>query len=78
MSGESRLDALEIRARELAGGIHARGAIPAKHWRAAASELFLGYRLYDNEPQRVNRIMREVLESQLVKLRAEAREKGWT
>lgn len=32
------VDAIEVRARQLAGGIHSRGAIPARFWKRAIAE----------------------------------------
>lgn len=43
----SELDQLEARAREIAGAIHSRGAIPAKCWRQAVAERFLGEHVRD-------------------------------
>lgn len=67
--------AIERRARELTGG---KGPIPHKAWRQAIAESAqLIARDPETEGQRVNRIMREVLHRNLLKLRAEARANGW-
>jgi len=46
VNNEATLNALEARAREIAGAIHSHGAIPAKCWHQAIAERFL------NEPVR--------------------------
>lgn len=46
-STPSVLDEIERRAREAAGGIHSRGAIPARYWRQAIAERFLGEPIRD-------------------------------
>lgn len=43
--------AIERRARELAGGIHARGAIPARFWRQAIAERFAAERQRKRDPE---------------------------
>lgn len=43
------LDRIEARARSIAGAIHKRGAIPARCWRQAIAETFLGEPLRDPE-----------------------------
>ena len=54
MSKDERLDAIERRARDIAGAIHSRGAIPARCWRQAIAEEFLGeYRRDINWAERV-------------------------
>lgn len=70
------LDEIERNARELAGGVHARGAIPARFWKESIRQHLLPT-LPKSEAERVNRVMRDVLSSHLTRLEGEAREKGW-
>lgn len=46
---EQTLDTIEERARAIGGGIHVHGAIPARCWRQAIAERFLGEPIRDPE-----------------------------
>ena len=46
---QQALDMLEYRAREIAGANHSRGCIPARCWRQAIAETFLGEPIRDPE-----------------------------
>jgi hypothetical protein len=46
---EQTLDVIEARARKIGGGIHVHGAIPARCWRQAIAERFLGEPVRDPE-----------------------------
>jgi hypothetical protein len=48
-SRDVALDQIEARARAIAGAVHKVGAIPARCWRQAIAERFLGERVTDQE-----------------------------